>query len=386
MIDRPAYLKRLSAAVRRSRITALMGPRQCGKTTLARFFENDKNAVHFDLESPADVRRLQNPEMMLGSLKGLVVLDEIQAMPELFKVLRVLADRPGNPARFLILGSAAPELVKGASETLAGRIEFVELGGFDLSETGGDSWRELWLRGGFPRAYLGGTDADSAAWRENFLKTFLERDIPQLGITIPAAAMRRFWSMLSHYHGQTLNASELARSLGVSDKTVRAYVDILSGTYMVRQLQPWHENIGKRQVKAPKIYLRDSGIFHALIGVPDAHALHAHPKLGASWEGFAMEQVLRILWPAEFYFWRAHSGAELDLLFRHRGQRFGCEFKLNEAPRPSRSTHTAMRDLKLRHVWMVYPGEHVFPIDAEITAWPLRQAAALPAEIDRLSR
>ncbi len=324
--------------------------------------------------------------MMLGSLKGLIVLDEIQAMPELFKVLRVLADRPHNPARFLILGSASPEIVKGTSETLAGRVEFVDLNGFDLGETGGDTWQKLWLRGGFPRAYLAGTDEDSAAWRNSFLKTFLERDIPQLGISIPAAAMRRFWSMLSHYHGQTLNASELARSMGVSDKTIRSYIDILTGTYMVRQLQPWHENISKRQVKAPKIYMRDSGIFHSLMNVGDAQALLAHPKSGASWEGFALEQVLRTLQLTEAYFWRAHSGAELDFLFTQRGRRFGCEFKFSEAPRITRSTHTAVNDLKLQHVWVVYPGAHVFPIDKKISAWPLAQAPSLPTEIDRRSR
>ena len=251
MIQRPAYLKLIAAAVRRSPVTALMGPRQCGKTTLARMFQQGKKASFFDLESQADLQRLQNPEMMLGSLKGLVVLDEIQVMPALFNVLRVLADRPRNPARFLILGSASPDILKRTSESLAGRVEFVELGGFDLLETGAGTWKDLWLRGGFPRSYLAGNATDSEAWREGFLKTFLERDIPQLGISIPAAAMRRFWTMLSHYHGQTWNASELARSMGLSDKTVRSYLDILTGTYMVRQLQPWHENIGKRQVKAP---------------------------------------------------------------------------------------------------------------------------------------
>ena len=262
-------MKQLAAAVRRSPVTALMGPRQCGKTTLARLFQHGKTASHFDLESPADIQRLQNPEMMLGALKGLVVLDEIQVLPALFNVLRVLADRPRNPARFLILGSASPDIVKRTSESLAGRVEFVELGGFDLLETGVGAWKDLWLRGGFPRSYLSRRDPDSAAWREGFLKTFLERDIPQLGISIPAAAMRRFWTMLSHYHGQTWNASELARSMGLSDKTVRSYLDILTGTYMVRQLQPWHENVGKRQVKAPKIYLRDSGILHALMNLGD---------------------------------------------------------------------------------------------------------------------
>ena len=385
MIERPTYLKQLAAAVRRSPITALMGPRQCGKTTLARMFQQGKIASHFDLESPADIQRLQNPEMMLGALKGLVVLDEIQVMPALFNVLRVLADRPRNPARFLILGSASPDILKRTSESLAGRVEFVELGGFDLLETGAGTWKDLWLRGGFPRSYLARRDADSEAWREGFLKTFLERDIPQLGISIPAAAMRRFWTMLSHYHGQTWNAVELARSMGLSDKTVRSYLDILTGTYMVRQLQPWHENIGKRQVKAPKIYLRDSGILHALMNVGDDMALQTHPRVGASWEGFALEMVLRVLRPAEAYFWATHSGAELDLLLTHRGRRFGFEFKYSEAPRVTRSAHTAISDLQLEHVWVVHPGEHAFPIEKKITAMPLTRVSELPSAIARRS-
>lgn len=383
MIERPTYLKQLAAAVRRSPVTALMGPRQCGKTTLARMFQQGKNASHFDLESPADLQRLQNPEMMLGALKGLVVLDEIQVMPALFNVLRVLVDRPRNPARFLILGSASPDILKRTSESLAGRVEFVELGGFDLLETGADTWKELWRRGGFPRSYLSRSEPDSEAWREGFIKTFLERDIPQLGIPIPAAAMRRFWTMLSHYHGQTWNASELARSMGLSDKTVRAYLDILTGTYMVRQLQPWHENIGKRQVKAPKIYLRDSGILHALMNLGDDMALQAHPRVGASWEGFALEMVLRRLRPGEAYFWGTHSGAELDLLLTHRGRRFGFEFKYSEAPRVTRSAHTAISDLQLDHVWVVHPGEHAFPIEKKITAMPLTHISELPSAIAR---
>jgi hypothetical protein len=385
MIERPAYLKLLAAAVRRSPVTALMGPRQCGKTTLARLFQQGKNASHFDLESQADLQRLQNPEMMLGALKGLVVLDEIQVLPALFNVLRVLADRPRNPARFLILGSASPDIVKRTSESLAGRVEFVELGGFDLLETGAGTWKDLWLRGGFPRSYLSRSDTDSKAWREGFMKTFLERDIPQLGISIPAASMRRFWTMLSHYHGQTWNASELARSMGLSDKTVHSYLDILTGTYMVRQLQPWHENIGKRQVKAPKIYLRDSGILHALMNVGDDMALQAHPRVGASWEGFALEMALRTLRPAEAYFWATHSGAELDLLLTHRGRRFGFEFKFSEAPRVTRSAHTAISDLQLDHVWVVYPGEHAFPIEKNITAIPLTRVSELPSAIARRS-
>jgi predicted AAA+ superfamily ATPase len=383
MIERPAYLKMLAAAVRRSPVTALMGPRQCGKTTLARLFQQGKNASHFDLESQADLQRLQNPEMMLGALKGLVVLDEIQVLPALFNVLRVLADRPRNPARFLILGSASPDIVKRTSESLAGRVEFVELGGFDLLETGADTWKDLWRRGGFPRSYLSRSDPDSEAWREGFIKTFLERDIPQLGISIPAAAMRRFWTMLSHYHGQTWNASELARSMGLSDKTVHSYLDILTGTYMVRQLQPWHENIGKRQVKAPKIYLRDSGILHALMNLGDDMALQAHPRVGASWEGFVLEMVLRTLRPGEAYFWGTHSGAELDLLLTHRGRRFGFEFKYSEAPRVTRSAHTAISDLQLDHVWVVHPGEHAFPIEKKITAMPLTHISELPSAIAR---
>jgi len=383
MIERPTYLKQLAAAVRRSPVTALMGPRQCGKTTLARLFQHGKTALHFDLESPADIQRLQNPEMMLGALKGLVVLDEIQLLPALFNVLRVLADRPRNPARFLILGSASPDIVKRTSESLAGRVEFVELGGFDLLETGADTWKELWRRGGFPRSYLSRSDPDSEAWREGFIKTFLERDIPQLGIPIPAAAMRRFWTMLSHYHGQTWNASELARSMGLSDKTVHSYLDILTGTYMVRQLQPWHENVGKRQVRAPKIYLRDSGILHALMNVGDDMALQAHPRVGASWEGFALEMVLRRLRPGEAYFWGTHSGAELDLLLTHRGRRFGIEFKYSEAPRVTRSAHTAISDLQLDHVWVVHPGEHAFPIEKKITAMPLTHISELPSAIAR---
>jgi predicted AAA+ superfamily ATPase len=386
MIKRPEYLKQLAIAVRRSPVTALMGPRQCGKTTLARMFQQGQDATHFDLESQADLQRLQNPEMMLGSLKGLVVLDEIQAMPNLFNVLRVLADRSRNPARFLILGSASPDIVKRASESLAGRVEFVELGGFDLLEAGAGAWKNLWLRGGFPRSYLAGSDTDSEAWREGFLKTFLERDIPQLGISIPAAAMRRFWTMLSHYHGQTWNASELARSMGLSDKTVRSYLDILTGTYMVRQLQPWHENIGKRQVKAPKIYLRDTGILHALMNVGDDMTLQAHPRVGASWEGFALEMTLRTLRPGEGYFWRTHSGAELDLLLTLRGRRFGFEFKYSEAPRITRSAHTAINDLQLDHVWVVYPGEHSYPIEKKIAAIPLTKVSDLSAAIARSVR
>ncbi|MGQ9554476.1 MAG: ATP-binding protein [Anaerolineae bacterium] len=375
MIDRPRYLEQLSSAVRRSPVTALLGPRQCGKTTLARVFAQHRQATFFDLESQPDRLRLQNPELVLGSLEGLVVLDEIQAMPELFSTLRVLVDRSESRVRFLILGSASPTLVKGVSETLAGRVEFVELSGFGLSEVGATAWEKLWVRGGFPRAYLAETEEDSLAWREGFIRTFLERDIPQLGIAIPTAAMRRFWTMLAHYHGQTWNASELARSLGLSDKTVRSYLDILTGTFMVRQLQPWHENISKRQVKAPKVYFRDSGLLHGLLGLPDRLSLLGHPKVGASWEGFVLEQVLLLVRPAEAYFWASHSGAEVDLFFLHRGRRFGVEAKFNEAPRVTTSMRIALQDLRLEHLWVIYPGQHIYPVHEKITVVPLRDAA-----------
>jgi len=384
MIERPFYLDRLSQALRRSPVTALLGPRQCGKTTLARRFAQGQDAVFFDLESQPDRQRLQNPELVLGSLAGLVILDEIQEMPELFRVLRVLVDRPESRARYLVLGSASPGIVKNVSETLAGRVELVELAGFDLSETGADAWESLWLRGGFPRAYLAASDADSAAWRESFIRTFLERDIPQLGITIPAAALRRFWTMLAHYHGQTWNAADLARSMGLSDKTVRHYLDILTGAFMVRQLQPWYENIGKRQVKAPKIYFRDAGLLHSLLSLPDQHSLLGHPKVGASWEGFALEQVLQAVRPPEAYFWATHSGAEVDLFFLRQGRRFGVEVKFNEAPQVTASMRAALTDLKLEHLWVVYPGPHRYPAHEKITVWPLRDVMELPACADSL--
>ncbi|MBI5558927.1 MAG: ATP-binding protein [Deltaproteobacteria bacterium] len=375
IIQRPDCLKSITTAVKRAPVTTLLGPRQCGKTTLARIYGNERNATYFDLESLPDQRRLQNPELMLGSLQGLVVLDEIQEMPHLFNVLRILVDRPENKARFLILGSAAPHIVKNASETLAGRTEFVKLSGFNLKETGSDSSEKLWLRGGFPLAYLAQNNDDSLAWRNNFIRTFLERDIPQLGITIPAASMRRFWTMLAHFHGQILNASEIGRSLGLHDKTIRSYLDILTGTFMIRQLQPWHENLNKRQVKAPKIYFRDTGLLHTLLDIQDMHGLMGNPRLGGSWEGFALEQVLQITKPAESYFWATHSGAELDLFFIKNGKRIGVEFKFNEAPKISKSMRVALHDLSLAHLWIVYPGRNSYPADKNITVLPLENVS-----------
>ena len=371
MIDRPDAMEHLLSAMNRSPITALLGPRQCGKTTLARRFAEGRPTTFLDLESVTDQRRLQNPDLALGSLTGLVVLDEVQLVPTLFPVLRRLVDRQDSQVRFLILGSASPQLVRHASETLAGRVEFIELSGFSLAETGSTGLDPLWLRGGFPRSFLAGSDEDSFVWREGFVRTFLERDLPQLGFNLPTPAMRRFWTMLAHYHGQTWNASEMGRAMGLSDKTVRGYLDLLTGTFMVRQLQPWFENLGKRQVKAPKVYFRDSGLLHHLLDIPDRHHLLGHPKVGASWEGFAVEQVLRTFEPAQPYFWSTHSGAELDLLFLHKGQRLGFEIKFTEAPKLTLSMRRAKEELRLDHLWVVHPGEHGFPMEPGITAVPL---------------
>jgi predicted AAA+ superfamily ATPase len=382
MLKRHAYLDRLRTATRRSPVTALLGPRQCGKTTLARMFSDDKASTFFDLESQSDLGRLQNPELALGALRGHVILDEIQRLPELYDVLRVLVDRPDNQSRYLVLGSAAPNIVKNVSETLAGRVEFVELSGFDLGEVGRDEKSKLWLRGGFPRSFLAGSDDDSMAWRDNFVQTFLERDIPQLGITIPSAAMRRFWTMLAHNHGAIWNASVLSRSMGLSDKTVRSYLDILTGTFMVRQLQPWYENLGKRQVKAPKIYFRDSGLLHTLLGLPDSSVLAGHPSVGASWEGFVLEEILRAVKPSQPYFWATHGGAEIDLFFEQRGRRYAVEVKFTEAPKITRSMRIAFEDLRLDHLWIVYPGEKAYRAEEKITVWPLSDVSALPDKLD----
>lgn len=384
MIERPEYMHKLSTAIGRSPVTAILGARQCGKTTLARLYGGDKKAEYFDLESQPDVQRLQNPELVLGSLDGLVILDEIQRMPILFSTLRVLVDRPDNVARFLILGSASPDLVKNVSETLAGRIEFIELSGFDIRETGGVSWQSLWLRGGFPRSFLADSDTDSLVWREGFIQTFLERDIPQLGISIPSAAMRRFWAMLAHHHGQLWNASELARSMALTDKTVRSYLDILTGTFMVHQLQPWHENLRKRQVKSPKIFFQDSGLVHALLNISDMQGLLGTPRVGASWEGFALNQFMQIIKPSQAYFWSTYSGAELDLFFFHQGRRYGVEFKFNEAPRITKSIQIALRDLNLEHLWIICPCQKHYPVNKKISVWPIQMLPDLATQLASL--
>ena len=337
-------------------MVALIGPRQCGKTTLARVIAKRREATFFDLEHPTDARRLENPMTTLEDLRGLVVIDEAQLNPALAPVLRVLADRDPNPATFLLLGSASPDLVKGTSESLAGRIAFVEMSGFDLGEAGSESWRELWHRGGFPKSFLAKDLESSFAWRQDFIKTFLERDLRNMGVQVPAASLRRLWNMLAHYHGQVGNASEIGRSLGESNMTVKRHIDILTGALVVRQLQPWHENIGKRQVKSPKIYIRDSGILHALLELSSPAAVEGHPKLGASWEGFCIENILGWLGERTAWFWSTHSQAELDLLIFHSGRRIGFEFNFSDAPGLTRSMHIAREDLKLDKLIVVYPG------------------------------
>lgn len=348
--------------------TAILGPRQCGKTTLARELGGD----HFyDLENPRDLVVFDAAQTLLESLSGLVVIDEVQRKPDLFPMLRHLIDtRPQT--KYLLLGSASPDLVRASSESLAGRIAYYPLGGFRISEVGEDSWRSLWLRGGFPRSFLAPDDATSSMWRESYVKTFLEQDIPALGIRVPALTLRRFWTMLSHVHGQILSYAELGRSMDASDTAVRHHLDILEGTYMVRLLRPWFTNTSKRLVKSPKVYLRDSGLFHFLQGIPSIPALLSHPKLGASWEGFALEQVaLRLPAGQELFFWGTQAGGELDLLWEQEGKLYGCEFKFADAPRRTRSMTVAMQDLDLEHLWVIYPGDREYPLGEKITAMPL---------------
>lgn len=377
MIRRTRYLKAISAALAHNPACALLGPRQCGKTTLAHQFVARRKKVHiFDLETASGRARLAEPELALGPLEGIVVIDEIQRRPELFETLRPLLDRPRARAKFLILGSASPDLVRGVSESLAGRVGFVDLAGFDLSEVGRRAWRRLWLRGGFPRSYLAPSDAVSLQWRNDFIRTFLERDIPQLGIRIPPESLRRFWMMLAHYHGQIWSGAELARSLAVSEHTVRNYLDVLSATYVIRQLPPWHENISKRQYKAPKVYVRDSGLLHALLSLGSAAELSAHPKLGASWEGFAIEQVLCLAGSRDAFYWGTHAGAELDLLIFRGSRRYGVEFKYGDAPTMTKSLHAALADLNLEKAYIVYPGQETYPVHERVQVVPLADIAA----------
>ena len=376
MLERATLEHAVRAALARSPAVALVGPRQVGKTTLARSLLGGASPNWFDLEDPQVEAQLAAPLVALKDLHGLVVIDEVQHAPDLFKVLRVLIDRPDNPARFLLLGSASPALLRQSSESLAGRIEVIEAGGFTLDETGAGRAAALWWRGGFPRSYTARDDEASRIWRREFIRTTVERDLPQLGMNVAAPALYRFWAMLAHYHGQVWNAAAPARSLGVNESTVRRYLDWLTQAYLVRQLQPWFVNLGKRQVKAPKIYLRDTGLLHELLGVSDPAALLRHPKSGASWEGFALDQILRIARPDEAYFWATHAGAELDLLMIKDGRRVGVEFKRADAPELTASMRIAMQDLALDALYVVYPGERRYRLAERVEAVPL--AAVVP--------
>ena len=372
MIPRNSTHTTIVTALERSRIVALLGPRQCGKTTLARQFVPPDSTTYFDLEDPLSLARLDEPMTALRDLTGLVVIDEVQRRPELFPFLRVLVDRTPLPARFLILGSAAPDLLRQSSESLAGRMETVLLSGFSIADVGMSAHKVLWLRGGFPLSFLATSDSNSVAWRKSFIQTLLERDIPSLGIGTPAPTLFRFWTMLAHYHGQVWNAAEPARSLGIGETSVRRYLDLLEGVYMVRQLQPWHENLKKRQVKSPKVYIRDSGLLHQLLGIRTLPELLSHPKCGASWEGFVIEEIISMVQPDEVYFWATHAGAELDLLLFKDGRRFGVEIKRADAPRLTPSMRTALEDLRLDRLLVVYPGERRYPLAERVEVVPLQ--------------
>lgn len=381
-IRRQELLDEVLLRLRESPVVALLGARQVGKTTLAsQVAQRLGGATVFDLERAAGRAALTaTPELTLGDAEGLVVIDEVQRLPALFETLRPLSDDPRRKASFLLLGSAAPDLVRGVSESLAGRVQFVSVHGFSLAEVeraaSGEQDR-LWLRGGFPRAYLATSDAAATRWLEGFRQTFLERDIPGLGLRVPAATLERFWTMLAHYHGQTWNAAELGRALSVSPATANHYRDLLASTFMLRVLQPWHENLGKRQVKSPKVYFRDSGLLHHFLGITSMGELRAHPRYGASWEGFAVEQTLIRFGERDAWFWATQRGAELDLLLQRQGRRWGFEYKCSDAPSASKSMHIAMNDLGLAHLWVIYPGKERYPLGDRITALPLRDLPRL---------
>jgi predicted AAA+ superfamily ATPase len=376
VLHRARHLRAIERLLTSSRVVALLGARQVGKTTLARRIAAARGplASYFDLEWSADLARLRDPALSLEGLRGLVVLDEVHRRPDLFPTLRVLADRPRG-ARFLVLGSASPELLRQASESLAGRIAFYELPPFTLDEVPVSRIQDLWLRGGMPRSFTAPSLAESRRWRADFIATFLERDLPQLGIRVPAPTLRRFWSMIAHVHGGLVNLSELGRSMGVSDMTVRHYLDLLAHTYVVRILPPWHENLSKRQVKAPKAYVRDSGLLHELLDVADARHLHGHPKVGASWEGFCIEVLLQRLGVAgeRAFFWATHTGAEIDLLVVHGARRLGFEVKHTSSPELTRSMHTALADLRLDRLDVIYPGGETFQLAPRVRAVALRR-------------
>ena len=372
MIKRSAILAALNSALKRSRVVVLVGPRQCGKTTLARELLEEDSVNYFDLEDPASLARLDEPMTALRPLKGLVVIDEIQRRPDLFPVLRVLADRRRAPARFLILGSASGNLLRQTSESLAGRMERIVIGGFSLTELGSEAEQQLWLRGELPLSFLAENEINSIAWRKNFIQTLLERDFPQWGVRVAATALQRFWTMVAHYHGQIWNAAEPARALGVSESTTRRYLDLLTDAFMINQLQPYHANLKKRQVKSPKIYVRDSGLLHQLLGIDSMKSLYTHPKVGASWEGFVIEQLLKTELHDELFFWATHQGAEIDLILRRGDTMYGIECKRTDTPRVTPSIRIALDDLNLKHVFIIYPGIQQFSLANQVEAIPLQ--------------
>ncbi|MBM2839285.1 MAG: ATPase superfamily-like protein [Deltaproteobacteria bacterium] len=372
MIKRVELTQRVRKALSRSRVVALIGPRQCGKTTLAREFVSPDSHNYFDLEDPLSLARLNEPMTALKDLKGLIVIDEVHRSPDLYTVLRVLADRRPLPARFLLLGSASSELLRQTSESLAGRLETITMGGFSISEVGVKSHSRHWLRGSFPLSCLAKNDKDSLAWRKNFIQTFLERDVPQFGLRVPATTLLRFWTMLAHYNGQIWNAAEPARSLGISESSARRYADLLADLLMVRQLQPWHTNLKKRQVKAPKIYIRDTGLLHLLLGIRDENDLLSNPKCGASWEGYVIEETIKALEPDEAYFWATHAGAEIDLVMVKDGRLLGVECKRVDAPRLTPSMRIARDELRLEQIAVIYPGSRRYSLADGVSAVPFQ--------------
>lgn len=372
MIKRVELTQRVRKALSRSRVVALIGPRQCGKTTLAREFVSPDSHNYFDLEDPLSLARLNEPMTALKDLKGLIVIDEVHRSPDLYTVLRVLSDRRPLPARFLLLGSASSELLRQTSESLAGRLETITMGGFSISEVGVKSHSRHWLRGSFPLSCLAKNDKDSLAWRKNFIQTFLERDVPQFGLRVPATTLLRFWTMLAHYNGQIWNAAEPARSLGISESSARRYADLLADLLMVRQLQPWHTNLKKRQVKAPKIYIRDTGLLHLLLGIRDENDLLSNPKCGASWEGYVIEETIKALEPDEAYFWATHAGAEIDLVMVKDGRLLGVECKRVDAPRLTPSMRIARDELRLEQIAVIYPGSRRYSLADGVSAVPFQ--------------
>ncbi len=379
MLDRSDALSRVTTALRRSQVVLVLGPRQSGKTTLARGFVKPDSPNYFDLESPSDAARLAEPMTALGKLKGTVVIDEIQRRPELFPALRVLADRKPLPARFLVLGSAAPELLRQSSESLAGRVERVELGPFTLAECGAAKLEARWLRGGFPRSFLARSAADSAAWREDFLSALIERDLAAYDTRLAPAMLRRLWTMFAHHHGQTANLSQIAAGLGIASATVRRHLDLLTGLFVARTLQPWFENVGKRQVKSPRLYFRDTGLLHTLLGIGTLKDLLSNPRCGASWEGLVIEEILARTPHQDAYWWSTHQGAEIDLVLFHRGKRYGVEVKRADAPGITPSMRSAKDALGLARISVVTPGERTYDLAKDVRVVAIGDLVADPS-------